>query len=204
MLNRGLSDGQQAGVTLLELLIAMTVSASLLMMAVPSFSDWLANARVRASTESMLAGVQLARAEAIKRNAYVRFQLTSTTSNACALSSTGSNWVVSLDNPAGACGSAPSDTGAPRIIQIRPGNEGTAAVTVAATSASSAANLIRFNGLGQLVAPSAGFNMQMSLPAAGACQTAGGDLRCLQVRVSPSGQARMCDPARSSPDPEGC
>ncbi|MDB5971606.1 MAG: prepilin-type N-terminal cleavage/methylation protein [Hydrocarboniphaga sp.] len=199
-----LSPISQLGLTLLELMIALAIAAFLMAMAVPSFSDWIAAARIRTSAEALLAGAQLARAEAVKRNALVRFQLTSTADASCALSASGNNWVISLDDPSAACGATPSSTAAPRIIQARSGNEGTSNVTVAGLAGTSAASLVRFNGLGQLVAPANGFSVQVSLPASGSCRAAGGDLRCLQVRVSASGQVKMCDPALSVSDPEGC
>lgn len=194
----------QAGLTLLELMIALAVAGFLMAMAVPSFSGWMAAARIRTSAESLLAGAQLARAEAIKRNALVRFQLTSTADNGCVLSASGNNWVISLDDPSAACAAAPSSTAAPRIIQARSGNEGTSNVAVAGLAGTSAASLVRFNGLGQLVSPASGFSVQLSLPAAGSCRAAGGDLRCLQVRISASGQVQMCDPALPLDDPEAC
>jgi len=199
-----LIPGRQAGVTLMELIIALAIAASLMAMAVPSFSNWLAGARVRGSAESLLAGAQLARSEAVKRNAQVRFQLTSTADNSCALSASGNNWIISLDDPSGACAAAPHATTAPRIIQSRSGSEGTSTVVVAATAGTTPASLLRFNGLGQVVAPSSGFAVRLSLPSAGSCRAAGGDLRCLEVRVSAAGQVKMCDPALPASDPEGC
>ena len=93
----------------------------------------------------------LARAEAVRRNTTVRFQLVTTTTAACALSPTGANWVVSLDSPAGACDAAPvSDLPevidpAPRIIQVRAAAEGSRNAAVNGNGVS----LITFNGMGQ-------------------------------------------------------
>jgi type IV fimbrial biogenesis protein FimT len=42
----------------------------------------------------------------------------------------------------------------------------------------------------------------------GACLSAGGNVRCLNIVVSPGGQMRMCDPSRTSTannnDPMAC
>jgi prepilin-type N-terminal cleavage/methylation domain-containing protein len=60
------------GFTLIELMIAIAVFAILLAIAVPSFRDASLAARLGSIANNMVASVQLARSEAIKRNAVVR------------------------------------------------------------------------------------------------------------------------------------
>ncbi len=69
-----LQNGQR-GVTLIELMIAIAVMAILLAIGVPSFTVWLQNSQIRTATESIVNGLQLARAEAVRRNAQVSFTL---------------------------------------------------------------------------------------------------------------------------------
>jgi type IV fimbrial biogenesis protein FimT len=218
------------GMTLVELLIGVTIMGIILIMGIPSFKSWVQNAHIRTATEAIQNGLELARAEAVRRNTLVRFQLTSTVDNTCALTKTGKNWVVSLDDPTGLCANATlneafpiSDAGnnpAPRIIQVRSGSEGSvnAVVTSQEVTAAAAAiynGSITFNGTGRVSTTSVnpGNNVQIDItnPAiGGACISAGGPMRCLRVVISSGGLIRSCNPlwsinpASANYDPQGC
>jgi len=62
-----------SGFTLIELMVTIAVAAVLLSIAVPSFRDMLERNRVSAQTNEVLGGLQMARSEAIRRNATHRF-----------------------------------------------------------------------------------------------------------------------------------
>lgn len=193
------------GMSLVELLIAVGIATTLLGLAAPGFLGWIQNAQVRATAEAIDAGLHLARTEALRRNALVRFQFTSTLDNNCALSTTVGNWVVSRDDPTGACGSAASETTAPRIVQSRPAAEGGTNAVVAVGAQYPTAHFISFNGLGRVSPqPTSDITIDVSNPTAGVCAANGGTVRCLRLTVSPWGQTRMCDPALSSGDPQAC
>lgn len=64
-----------AGVNLIETMVTLSIAAIVLTLAVPAFSDWVNNASVRSSAEALQAALQNARAEAVLRNASVRFNL---------------------------------------------------------------------------------------------------------------------------------
>ena len=85
------------GFTLIELLITLAIVAIVLALGAPAFGAWIQNTQLRSAAESMLTGIKLARTEATKRNATVRFQMMDAS---CALSDTGANWVVSVDDAA--------------------------------------------------------------------------------------------------------
>jgi type IV fimbrial biogenesis protein FimT len=190
----------QLGVTLIELMVGIAVFAILLVAAMPSFTAWMQNSQIRVAADAIQNGLQMARGEAIRRNTTVRFQMTDTSDNSCALSVSGKNWVVSLDDATGLCASAASDTVAPRLIQMRPSTEGTPNAVVAADQAS-----IVFNSLGRVIpVPAADININVTNPTGGDCATAAGPMRCLRVVVSTGGQVRMCDPGFASTDPQGC
>ncbi|MBL8367701.1 MAG: GspH/FimT family pseudopilin [Candidatus Accumulibacter sp.] len=189
------------GFSLIELIVGMAILGILMSLGIPAFSDWMRNARVRTTAESALNGLQLARAEAVRRNTTVGFYLVDTTTGACALSTAGPNWIVSVDSPVGQCNVDPSDATAPRIIQLRRGAEsGGAATTVAAGQSS-----VVFNGLGRPT-PLPGGNIAINFTSAAgeACAAAGGPVRCLRVEVSIGGQIRMCDPALPAGDAQAC
>lgn len=60
------------GVTLVELMVGLAIVAILAMAAAPSFSDYIANSRLRESGNVLYSQALLAQSEAIKRNTVVR------------------------------------------------------------------------------------------------------------------------------------
>lgn len=62
----------RTGFTLVEMMITIAVAAIILAVAVPSFSRSFERQRLRGAAETMLAGVELARSESVKRNQNIR------------------------------------------------------------------------------------------------------------------------------------
>ncbi|MFN9745281.1 MAG: GspH/FimT family pseudopilin [Betaproteobacteria bacterium] len=194
------------GVTLIELLVGISILGLLMVMAAPGLAEWFANTRLRNTAEALATSLQNAKGEAVTRNARVRFQLTSSLGNDCAVNDTGPHWVLNLDpdaDPAavaGQCAAAPSDTVAPRLLSSHDGREG-AATTVIEGSAET----LVFNGLGRVVPVPAGdivFNVRAA--EAADCVANGGTRTCLRVIVTPVGQVRTCNPAATAPNPGAC
>lgn len=185
----------EIGITLIEILVGLALLGILLSLGVPSFSRWIQSTQIRNSAEAIQNGLMLARAEAVRRNTNVRFQLVTSLTDTCALSDAGGNWVISLNDPTGACDSPPSDTAAPRIIQTRSSGEGSSNAVVNANGVS----LITFNGTGQANNTA---SINITNPTGGNCSS--NAMRCLRVTVSSGGQIRMCDPTRANTDPQGC
>ena len=200
-----ISRRPQSGLSLIEVMIGLAIMGILMAIGLPNMAIWLNNSQIRTAGETVLAGLTLARVEAVRRNQIVRFQLVSDLGSGCVISQSGTSWVVSQDDPTGLCDQAPSDAAAPRIIQTRSGSEGTPrAVVAAATSAT-----VYFNGLGRITSPGGALNMtQLSIsnPSGGTCEHVdGGDMRCLRINISIGGEARMCDPAVTDvTDPRKC
>lgn len=188
------------GFTLIEMMITLAVFALLLMVGLPSMTTWLQNQQIRTSAEGIQAGLQLARAEALRRNAPVRFQLVDTLTPACVLVNTGTNWIVSITDPTGLCDVDPSDIAAPLTIQKRAGAEGTPNAVVTATGGSS----VIFTGLGRVNAAGGITRIDVTNTNGGVCQPAG-PMRCLRVNLTSGGSPRMCDPAvTDNTDPRFC
>lgn len=186
------------GFTLVELLVTVAIFGIMLALAAPNYALWIQNSKIRTTAESIQNGLQLARGEAVRRNATIRFQLTDSLAAGCVLSTTATNWIVSFDDPAGQCGAAVFNDSvtaalnpAPRIIQRRPAAESSNVVTASDQSS------ITFNGLGRAV-PAANINVEASTGCA--------SFRCLRVTVSTGGQIRLCDPAypAAGTDPQRC
>lgn len=221
----------QSGVTLVELMISVAIMGIVLAMGISGFSSWIRNSKVRTTAESIKNGLQLARAEVVRRNTLVRFQLTTTAGNDCQLSNSDANWVVSLTDPTNLCATAPSDTVPPQIIQMRPAAEGSGQASVVATEVTSAGVAVptpafvggvTFNGLGRVVTNppvttipppvpviDAGSNVNIDVSyqidrPKDRCVLDGGEIRCLRVVVTNGGQIRMCDPKLPNTDAQGC
>jgi prepilin-type N-terminal cleavage/methylation domain-containing protein len=84
----------EMGFSLIELLIVVAILGVAVSLALPSYTATLANNKVKATAESILAGLHQARSSAIQRNAPVRFQLVSSLDSTCILSATSAQWVV--------------------------------------------------------------------------------------------------------------
>ncbi len=169
------------GFTLIEIMVSLTVLGILLMVALPSFTEWLQNQQLRAASEATLNGLQVARAAAIQRNVLVQFQ-----------SGPGTGWTV-------------TEVATPVVVQSRAHEEGSPNAVITATPAGAAT--VTFAPLGNVVANPDGTpavtQFDVSNPAGGSCQP-GGPMRCLRVAVSGGGSLRMCDPIVGVTDPRAC
>jgi type IV fimbrial biogenesis protein FimT len=175
---------RSAGFTLIELMIAIAIFAILVMLGMPTFTEYLGNTQIRNASESILNGVRLAQAEAVKHNRHASFVLDTT-------AGTGGWSVRDLDeddvDPATPVQSYSWSEGAPKVgVSRLPGT----------------ALRVTFNGIGRIDAnPDASpsltqidvTNPSMSTP------------RPLRVVVGIAG-TKLCDPdtAIVAPDPMAC
>jgi type IV fimbrial biogenesis protein FimT len=186
----------QRGLNMIEVMVTITVVAMLIALAAPSFSEWLQNQQIRAASEAILNGLQVARGEAIRRNLAVQTVLAPPTSA----------WTV-CEATVQPCDST---TAAGNVIQSRAQEEGgTSNANVAATPAAAVA--VTFSPLGSVVSnfdtPTTPTLTQVDVSnPVGACIAAGGPMRCLRVVITGGGSVRMCDPTPTvvAPDPRAC
>ena len=61
------------GFTLIELMVAVSIGVLLLVMAIPAYTRWMADAQTLNAAETVAAGLRVAYSEAIKRNTNVEF-----------------------------------------------------------------------------------------------------------------------------------
>ncbi len=103
LLNRSSKRLQRAslGFTLIELIIAIAIAAVLLGLAIPSFTSFLNSSRVTSQANELLAAFQVARMEAIRRNARVVVCASSNAETSsppsCDAGSTWNGWIVYSD-----------------------------------------------------------------------------------------------------------
>jgi type IV fimbrial biogenesis protein FimT len=185
------------GFTLIELMIGVALLGLLMMLAFPTFTTMMHNARLRAVAESILSGLQGARAEALKRNQTAEFLLMADAPDeanfaAFAANTTGPGWAVRILDAAG----VPVD-----FVEARSGLEGSGQSDPAELYARvSAANLpaggtIRFNSLGRTNVGTVNATFDVQPSDANLCRANNGPNRCLRVVVTPGGRVRMCDPS---------
>ncbi len=197
---------RQHGVTLVELAVTVSLAVLLLVAVGPSLQTWQQNTQVRNVASSVIAGLQKARSEAVRRNQPVRFALVSLTDSAvmddtCRISPSGVSWVVSLDDPEGACSTAVSETTSPRIIDKRAGGVGPRNVVVGSRNAAGATSngVVVFNGFGRLVGTDGIASIDLDHVVSG------GDYRALRVLIGTGGATTLCEPrVTSTDDPRHC
>jgi type IV fimbrial biogenesis protein FimT len=200
-----------SGFTLIELMVTLTILAILLMVGMPTFTVWQANAQIRRVAESLQNDLRQAQAEAIRRNRQIAFALTNDTPDSAnpALTPvvTARNWAL-LSLPLLGSGEGANVAGSTGFILGHTQDTNTS-TTITGTN-----SIICFNSVGRLVAPNtaianAGGNTCGALPATTAplefnINNARAD-RPLRIQVRLGGQIRMCDPNKSiANSPDGC
>ncbi|RYX88344.1 MAG: prepilin-type N-terminal cleavage/methylation domain-containing protein [Comamonadaceae bacterium] len=194
----------QRGFNLIELLVVIAILGILMAAGLPLVTDGIRDSRMRSAGESIISGLRVAQSEALKRNTTVRFQLTSALDSTCAISASGTSWVVSTENATGKCDVTDLET-SPMPIR-REGGAVSGDVTVLADGSGS----FCFNGIGRPTTTPPGCNGTLAevidiKSSSITCKAEGGDGRCLRVTVSAAGTIRMCDPAvGDTKDPRIC
>jgi len=166
----------QKGFTLIELMIAFAVLAVLLVLGLPSFMETIQNMQVRTAAESILDGMQIARSEAVRRNAYTQFVL-----------GPGTGWTIIEINPP-TSGLACSTVS---TIQTRSSAEGSEKATVAVSPAGS--TVVTFTPTGWTTSSCAGASPIAQINVGSSILDSTKE-RPLEVRITPSGGIRMCAP----------
>lgn len=197
------------GFTLIEALVALVIVALMVMVGLPSMTTYFQNSKIATAAQSYAAGMQVARTEAIRRNAPVQFMLTDTPiatadiANAAAPSPTGRNWVVrECDAVAGTCTFVDAKSALEGSGQIA-GTVPTVAVNGSAVLPPAAfGGMVAFNGFGGTTIASE-IQLDINNLAGGACAPAG-PMRCLRVRAAPGGLVRVCDPQLPIGDSRSC
>jgi len=203
----------QRGFSLIELAVVLAVVAILYRIAAPSFGGWISNTQTRTAAESIQNGLQLARAEAIRRNRSVIFWLT-------AQGTAGPDWMVACspkwvagtgaipENPGDCPGPASTATAAPAPSATPPINwiqyqssAGQQTTQAQVTTTPGASYVVTFNSLGMVSINDDGSPPMTQIDITNATAATP---RPLRVTIN-GGSIRLCDPNLAlANDPRGC
>jgi type IV fimbrial biogenesis protein FimT len=198
MLNR-----LQRGVTSIELMIGIAILAILMAAGMPSMSAWISNAQIRGGAEIVQSGMQLARGEAIKRNAPVRFTLTEADGQigwrvGCVSITTAPDCPATIQARTAVEASSKARIGASTAIIPNPAPSTQFTTALAAGAALPAG--VTFDGFGRTV-PAAGAD----IARVDVINPASAGARRMVITVGSGGVVRMCDPALSrATNSQGC
>jgi len=182
---RWVSD-RHFGFSLVELMIAVSVMAILAVFALPSYTIWIENTRIRNAADSLNTGLQKARVEALKRNADVKFEL-----------GVGSEWKVGCVTVTADC---------PEIIEARGIKEGSSA-SVSVTTTPVGASVLVFTSLGRIRSLVEGApEVPFTQIAVDNTSMSSVDSRDLRILIDAGGAGKLCDPdtGLSDTDPRKC
>jgi type IV fimbrial biogenesis protein FimT len=168
-----------AGFTAVELMVTLAIVALLMALAAPTLRGVVANSRVKAASQSLQNGLQMARAEAVRLNTQVEFVLAAT------------GWQIRQVN-----------TGT--VLQQAAGRDAASGVTLDIEPAG--ADRITFNAFGQTASanPSNGSLPITQVDIAVAAPPTTGNYRPLRIELFGGGMARLCDPAVPDTEYKAC
>lgn len=180
------TPSKSSGFTLIELMIGITIFALTLSLGVSSFRTWIQNTQIRNAAESIQLGIQRARAEAVKRNAEVKF----------VLQGTNPDWVASWEV------STPTET-----IESSSGREGSKNVSARGyDNGGNDVTTVTFSNLASVMS-NADASATLRRVALDSTTLDAADSRDLEVRIGlggVGGNVRMCDPNLAAPNPMAC
>jgi len=167
-----------------ELMITLAVFGLLMALAMPAYQAFIQNTRIRTTAESILNGLQLARAEAVKRNASVQFVL-----------GANSDWSVGCLPPVVADNDGDGQPDCPAILQSRSTSDG-ASSSIIVTPVPAGRTQVVFSNLG-VVSSTVNTFTQVNIDVSVLPST---ESRDLSIVIGTGGNARMCDPNVSAVD----
>jgi type IV fimbrial biogenesis protein FimT len=171
---------RQRGFNIIEIVVTLVILAFLFTLGMPTYSNWIQNSQMRASAESIMAGLQHARSEAVRLN-----------------DSQGVRFSLLADN-AWEAKRVADDT----VIQKGGGQD---LAKNALVTPDGAVTDVTFSPLGQTT-PALTLDIDVThVDSSLKCVADGGDIRCLRVQVRAGGMVRLCDPSVTTVgDPRRC
>lgn len=184
---------RQGGMTIVEIAVVLTIAALVYALGVPMFSVWIANTHTRTAAEGLFNGVQLARAEAIRRNRAVQITFDPAAAPA---------WTMGCVVPVDAGTPNVDDPGdCLGVIQTRAAGE--VSNQPQFTPVPADAVTITFDALGRVILNADGSPTPTQIDVSNPI-LATADRRDLRLVFGPAGDVRMCDPLVTGTDPRRC
>ncbi|MGQ3091422.1 GspH/FimT family pseudopilin [Methylophilus sp.] len=167
----------QRGFTLIELIVTVVVVMTVSLLAIPAFQTAIGNSQIRSVAESIKNGLQQARAEAIKRNANIRFVL-----------QRDSSWQLGCQTVTVTC---------PAVISSKSATEGSSA-NISAVADNSTAVFTSFGTRDPAVQDG------LSRVDISNSQVTDSERRALRILLAAGGYTKLCDPAAKAGDVRAC
>ena len=185
---------QNSGVSLVESLVVLAVSAVVLAIGAPALGGWVRDLEVRSSASVLLSALQSARAEAVTRNADVRLALGDAQGRI--------GWRLSCVRVTPNCPDPIRQLPADGNSRVRWGGAFAPmpAFDTALAAGASMPGRVGFDAVGAAPAVAVGTDLAR-IDITHADDAAA---RRLVVLVAAQGMARLCDPAAQAGDPERC
>jgi len=192
------------GFTLIELMVTVTLLLVLVLITMPEMRTYTVNSKIRRTAEAFTADLMEARAEAVRINQPVIFTLTATPNpfdhtdpDTLVADGKGPNWATHVVTVADG-----GNWENPRLLRAMDSEKLGKAISIKLAKGNIAGKKrLVFNGFG-VVANSEkisgnylGFQFTSEEYNPGCALD--NPIRCLQVEISPSGSARICEPGRT-------
>lgn len=161
------------GFSLLEVMVVVVVIGIVLALGVPSFQIWTQNLQIRTAAEAIVAGLQITKNEAIRRNVNVAFTMDT-------VGGKQTYWRMNLESDV---------DGTP--LQSRDSDEGSRNVT--ATLSPDSSFRVTFNGLGRVNKNIDGSEPLAQVDLDNPEIPTAADRRKLRIIIPTGGAVRMCD-----------
>jgi len=175
-----------SGFTLIELMVALAIGALLLMLALPGYTLWIADAQIRNAAESIVGGLRFTQGEAIKRNELVEFVIDPTTATG--------GWIARLV----------SDGSTLQRGRFAEGADKTSFVTVDTLGAVGTATIVTFTGLGFIDTVNADASPVLAQVQVTPSVALAGTRNLNVLAGGTRTGIKICDPAWPLTDPKGC
>ena len=171
---------RQRGFNIIEMVVVIAIIGLLLTIGVPSFQTWTQNLQIRAGAEGVLAGLNIAKNEAVRRNVNVELTLSNNT-----------GWDV---HTAAVPGTS---------LRMRDPNEGS--VNTTSVVLPTGTTTVTFNGMGRVVPTNSDGTAPMAqLDFDNPMIVNVSDRRKLRIVINTGGGMRLCDPSVPSTDNRAC
>lgn len=172
------------GFTLIELMVTIALAALLMMVAVPSFTTFQRNAELTATTNKLVAAINAARGEAMKRGLY-----------AMVVPTDGANWSTGWVVFVGPNVSRPANTKLASDITVLTQETPSTYLTISGGSSAASNPYIMYDASGYSRQKGGGFGALTFTLARNDVSTADQDEQTRRIIIASTGRVRSCKPS---------